>query len=79
MSEQSSPPVGRPSGDGNGVPGGARSDAWAHEVTHAEAEATRRQYEARNAVSMYPPPSSDVTYGKLTAQEFRLGLRYLIP
>ena len=41
MSEQSSPPVGRPSGDGNGVPGGARSDAWAHEVTHAEAEATR--------------------------------------
>ena len=35
--------------------------------------------EARNQVSIYPPASSDVTYGKLTAQEFRLGLRYLIP
>jgi opacity protein-like surface antigen len=35
--------------------------------------------EARNAVSMTPPPTGDVTYGNLTAQEFRLGLRYLIP
>ncbi len=30
-------------------------------------------------VSMIPPAQSDVTYGNLTAQEFRLGLRYLIP
>jgi len=35
--------------------------------------------EARNAVYSYPASSGDVTYGKLTAQEFRLGLRYLIP
>jgi cobalt-zinc-cadmium resistance protein CzcA len=38
-----SPPVGRPphDGDGDGLPNGVRSDTWAHEVTHAEAEATR--------------------------------------
>ncbi len=41
MSERSSPPVGRPSRDGNGAPDGIRSDTWAHEVTHAEAEAAR--------------------------------------
>ena len=42
MSERTSPPVGRPpqDGDGDGVDGG-RLDTWAHEVTHAEAEATR--------------------------------------
>ena len=41
MSERSTPPVDRPSHDGDGVPDGIRSDTWAHEVTHAEAEATR--------------------------------------
>ena len=43
MSERFSPPVGGPprSGDGDGLPDGVRSDRWAHEVTHAEAEATR--------------------------------------
>jgi opacity protein-like surface antigen len=35
--------------------------------------------EARSMVNVQPPPVSDVTYGNLTAQEFRLGLRYLIP
>ncbi len=35
--------------------------------------------EARNMVSMIPPALGDVTYGNLTAQEFRLGLRYLSP
>ena len=35
--------------------------------------------EARNTVSMVPSALGDVTYGNLTAQEFRLGLRYLIP
>jgi cobalt-zinc-cadmium resistance protein CzcA len=43
VSERSSPPVGRPprDDDGDGLPDGVRSDTWAHEVTHAEAEATR--------------------------------------
>ena len=43
MSEHFSPPAGRPprDDDGDGVPDGARSDRWAHEVTHAEAEAAR--------------------------------------
>ena len=43
MSEHLSPPAGRPphDDDGDGVPDGARSDRWAHEVTHAEAEAAR--------------------------------------
>ena len=41
MSERSSPPAGGPSRDGDGVPGGIRSDAWEHEVTHAPAEAIR--------------------------------------
>jgi heavy metal efflux system protein len=43
VSERFSPPVGGPprSGDGDGLPDGVRSDRWAHEVTHAEAEATR--------------------------------------
>jgi cobalt-zinc-cadmium resistance protein CzcA len=42
MSERSSPPAGRPPhDDGDGLPDRARKDTWAHEVTHAEAEATR--------------------------------------
>jgi cobalt-zinc-cadmium resistance protein CzcA len=41
MSERSTPPVDRPSHDADGVPGGIRSDAWAHEVTHAAEEAVR--------------------------------------
>jgi len=43
VSERSSPPVGRPprDDDGDGLPDRVRSDTWAHEVTHAEAEATR--------------------------------------
>jgi len=43
VSEHFSPPAGRPprDDDGDGVPDGARSDRWAHEVTHAEAEAAR--------------------------------------
>jgi len=43
VSEHLSPPAGRPphDDDGDGVPDGARSDRWAHEVTHAEAEAVR--------------------------------------
>jgi cobalt-zinc-cadmium resistance protein CzcA len=43
VSEHLSPPAGRPphDDDGDGVPDGARSDRWAHEVTHAEAEAAR--------------------------------------
>jgi len=41
VSERSTPPVDRPSRDGDGVPDGIRSDTWTHEVMHAEAEATR--------------------------------------
>ena len=41
MSEQSSPPVDRPSRDDGNLRDGVRADAWEHEVTHAPAEATR--------------------------------------
>ena len=41
--------------------------------------AAQDTYGLRGRVLRDGTPSSDVTYGKLTAQEFRLGLRYLIP
>ena len=43
MSERFSPPAGGPPRDGDGASLGIRSDAWTHEVAHAEAEAAARK------------------------------------